>query len=83
MNDAMDLRRASWAAAFGLAVTLSTVAAAVAVALNTVAGVSETALVLAVLLIGFSASWVLTGHIERTQRPAHRVAVVPLRRPAG
>ena len=83
MNVVMEVRRASWVAAFGLALGISTVAAAVAVALSTVAGISETMLVLAVVIIGFAASWALTGHVERSYRPAHRVAVVPLRRPVG
>lgn len=81
----MDIRREFLGAAIRLAMVLSTVAAVVAVGIDSVGDVSATGLVVAVAAVGFVSSWVLTGRIARTAPAArqHRVSVVPLRHPVG
>ncbi len=84
----MEIRRATYGAAVRLALVFSTVAAAVAVALDAVGEVSTTRMLVAVGVIGFATSWVQTGRVARTfearpMRPTHRVTVMPLRHPIG
>jgi hypothetical protein len=79
MKHEMELRRATWSAALRLAFVVSGLAAIVAVALSAVGHVSPAALVTAVMVIGFTASWVQTGRVARVHHE-HRVAVVPTRR---
>jgi hypothetical protein len=80
MNGEMEIRRATWSAAVRLALLVSALAAAVTVALSAAGDVPRGALVLAVVLVGFAASWIQTGRIVRAYRPSHRVLVVPVRR---
>jgi hypothetical protein len=61
MNNEMDLSRHPWIAAIKLALAVSTTAALVAMLLVSIADVSQTAIVLTVIAIGFSASWVQSG----------------------
>jgi hypothetical protein len=81
----MQLRWDVLGAAIRLAVVLSVVAAAIALGLHAVGGVSQTALVLTVMAVGFVASWVQTGRISRStaHHAAHRLTVVPLRHPVS
>ena len=79
MKHDMELRKATWSAALRLAFVVSALAAIVAVALSAAGDVSPAALVAAVMVIGFTASWVQTGRVARVHH-AHRVAVVPTRR---
>ncbi|MGH9135143.1 MAG: hypothetical protein ACRDZZ_14490 [Ilumatobacteraceae bacterium] len=74
----MELRKATWTAALRLAFVVSAVAAAIAVALSAAGDVPQTALVAAVMLVGFVASWVQTGRVARVHHE-RRVAVVPVR----
>jgi hypothetical protein len=71
--------RAVWAASLRLALIVSTVAAFAVVALGAAGDVTEPAVVLAVMLVGFALSWAQCG---RLARPAggHRVTLVAMRR---
>jgi len=61
MHAPMELRRAHWTAAVRLAMIVSAVAVAVALALNAFGDVSQTALVVAVIVVGFVVSWIHSG----------------------
>ncbi|HWM20087.1 MAG TPA: hypothetical protein VNO51_10390 [Ilumatobacteraceae bacterium] len=78
MKHDMELRRATWSAALRLAFVVSALAAIVAVTLSTAGDVPRGALVAAVMLVGFVASWVQTGRVARVHHQ-HSVAVVPTR----
>ena len=84
-NGLMELRRKTFGAAVKLAVALSAVATAIALGLDAAGGISQTALVLTVMVVGFVASWVQTGRVSRStaHRSTHRLTVVPLRHPVG
>ena len=84
-NGHMELRRRTFGAAVKLAVALSAVATAIALGLDAAGGVSQTALVLTVMVVGFVASWVQTGRVSRStaHHTAHRLTVVPLRHRVG
>ena len=84
-NRHMEIRRATFGAAVKLALALSVVATAIAIGLDAIGGVSRTALVLTVIVVGFVTSWIQTGRVSRTaaRRPAHRLTVVPLHHPVG
>jgi len=77
----MDSRRNIFGAAAKLALALSTIATAIAFGIGSVGEAQQTALVLAVMVVGFVASWVQTGRLSRstTHDAAHRLTVVPLR----
>ncbi len=79
MKHEMELRKATWSAALRLAFVVSGLAAIVAVALSAAGHVSPPALIAAVMVIGFTASWVQTGRVARVHHE-HRVVVVPTRR---
>lgn len=74
----MELRRSTWSAAVRLAITLSVLAVAVAVLLHTI-GLSQPVIVLGVILVGFTTSWVRTGHVAEQhamlRAPSRRVTV--------
>lgn len=57
----------TWTAAIRLGLVVSAVAAAIAVALTAFGDVSQTALVIAVIVVGFVVSWI---HSGRTAMPA-------------
>jgi fermentation-respiration switch protein FrsA (DUF1100 family) len=84
-NGHMEVRRNTFGAAVKLAVVLSVVATAIALGLDAAGGISQTALVLTVMVVGFVASWVQTGRVSRStaHHTAHRLTVVPLRQPVG
>ena len=81
----MHERRTTYGAAVRLALIFSTVAALAAMALHSIGGVSTPRLLVAVVVIGFTTSWVQTGRIARTAPvpTVRRVAVMPLRQPIG
>lgn len=56
----MDVSRISWSEVLRLAVVISTIAAVIAVILTSVGDVSQTAIVVTVMVVGFVASWVQT-----------------------
>jgi hypothetical protein len=72
MNVTVDLDRDTWAALVKLAMTISIAAVIVAVVLSAAGGVPHAAIVLAVIVVGFSCSWVRTGRVHRQH------ATVPL-----
>ncbi len=79
MKHEMELRKATWSAALRLAFIVSGLAAVVAIALSAAGDVSRGALVAAVMVIGFVASWVQTGRVARVHHE-HRVIAVATRR---
>ncbi len=81
----METRRATYAAAIKLALVLSVVAAAATLGLEAIGEVSQTALLLTVIVVGFVTSWIQTGRVSRAaaHRPGHRLTVVPLHHPVG
>lgn len=81
----MDIRRARFGAAVRLAVLLSLAAAGLTLALEASGDVSPFRLVGVVMIVGFVASWVVTGRVARPGHVVahHRVAVIPLRHHVG
>ncbi|HUF96889.1 MAG TPA: hypothetical protein VMM60_02095 [Ilumatobacter sp.] len=82
----MELRRATYRAAIRMAMSLSAVSVALALLIDSTTGVSQTTLVLAVIVVGFVSSWVSTERVARanalrtraiTQPSGHRVTVLP------
>lgn len=73
----MELRRRSWTAAVRLAVLISIVAGVAAVAVSVLGEVPQAAVVLPVIVIAFTASWIQTARIHRA---AAAPAVLPSRR---
>ncbi|HSM64868.1 MAG TPA: hypothetical protein VK860_01045 [Ilumatobacteraceae bacterium] len=61
----MELSRRTWNAAVKLAVIISIAAASFVVAVQPGGGVPQAAIVLPVIVIAFSASWVQTGRVRR------------------
>ena len=75
----MELRRTTWEAAIRLAITMSVIAVAVAAILHTL-GIAQPVIVLGVIVIGFTTSWVRTGRIvEHEHLGARRAVTVPVR----
>ena len=62
----MEISRRTWAAALKLAVVMSLVAALVAVVASAVGDVPAAVIVLPVVVIAFTLSWVQTGRVMRT-----------------
>lgn len=82
----MDARRTTYRVAVRTATALSAVAVVAAIVFDSVTGVSPTMLVLAVIVVGFVASLVVTERIARStsEQPrvihvhrGHRVTVLP------
>jgi hypothetical protein len=65
----VELSRRTWNAAVKLAVVISISAALVAVALYAAGDVPQAAIVLPVIVVAFTASWIQTGRIRRTEAP--------------
>ena len=61
----MDVRRDMYVAAVRLALVLSLGAVLLAVALQSVGGLSTPRFVSAVAVVGFVTSWMVTGRVER------------------
>ena len=62
----MEISRRTWAAALKLAFVVSLVAALLAVAASTLGNVPAAAIVLPVVVVAFTLSWVQTGRVMRT-----------------
>lgn len=80
----MDARREMFGAAMIVGSVWSALAAALVIGLDSIGAASRPTLVLAVIVIGFVASWVQTGRVARTSEPGHRrlhVAVARARQP--
>jgi hypothetical protein len=69
----MELSRRTWTAAIRLALLMSVAAALIAVGVSSVGDVPQAAVVLPVIVVAFTASWVQTGRLRRER------ATVPLR----
>jgi ABC-type Mn2+/Zn2+ transport system permease subunit len=66
MNDLVELDRRSWNVAVRLAAALSVVAAFVAVFVSAAGDVPQAAIVVPVIVVAFTASWITTGRVRRT-----------------
>ncbi len=65
MNKHMELSRPNWNAAIKLAVVISIVAGFAAVVASTAGDVPHSAIVLSVIVVGFTASWIQTNRLRR------------------
>lgn len=65
----MEVSRRTWEAAIKLAVAISILAAIVAVAITTAGDVPQVAIVIPVIVIAFTASWIRTGQVRREPVP--------------
>jgi len=70
----MELRRRTWIAALKLAIVVSALAAVIAIAVSAAGEVPQVAIVLPVILIAFTASWVQTGRVRREAAPVRVTA---------
>lgn len=68
-DEAMELRRRTWSAAIQLALVVSVLAVAVAVAARSLGDVPQAAIVLPVMIVAFVASWIRTGRVRREATP--------------
>ncbi len=73
----MEISRRTWTAAVKLAIVLSLFAAAIAVGVVQMANVSQTAVVLPVIVVAFLASWIQTERIQR--RAMAEMVIIPAR----
>jgi hypothetical protein len=69
MNHAVELSRRTWNAAVKLAIVMSIVAALVAVTLTSTRDVPQAAIVLPMIVIAFTASWIQSGRMRREPSP--------------
>jgi len=65
MNAFVELRRRTWVAALRLAVIVSIIGAVIAIGASVVGDVAQAAIVIPVIIVGFAASWVQTGRVQR------------------
>ena len=65
MNNHLELSRPNWNAAVKLAVVISIVAGFAAVVASAASDVPQSAIVLSVIVVGFTASWILTNRLRR------------------
>jgi len=63
----MEINRQAWTTAFRLAVLISVVSALVAVVVSVAGDVPQAAIVLPVIVIAFTASWIQTGRVLHGQ----------------
>ncbi len=65
----MELSRHTWNAAIKLAVVISVMAGLAAVLVSAVGDVPQAAIVLPVIVVAFSASWIQTNRVRREHAP--------------
>ncbi len=65
MNASVELRRRTWVAALRLALIMSVVGAIIAIGASLAGDVAQAAIVIPVIVVGFAASWVQTGRVQR------------------
>lgn len=65
----METNRQPWASVLKLALIISIAAAVVAIALSTAGEIPQAAIVLPVIIIAFTVSWVQTGRPQRREVP--------------
>ena len=78
----MENRRQTWIAAIRLAFVISAVAALASVALSMIGHISDSIIVIAVVVVAFAASWVQTGRVQAGSAPAHVAVPLHLNVPA-
>lgn len=76
MIDNVNMSRRTWAAAIRLAVVVSVLAAVLAVVASSLGNLPDAAIVLPVIIVAFTASWVQTSRIRR-ERDAVQIAPMP------
>ena len=69
MNESVELSRHTWTAAIRLAVVISIIAVVAAVVVTTVGNVPQAAIVLPVIVVSFTASWIQTNRDRRAPAP--------------
>jgi ABC-type Mn2+/Zn2+ transport system permease subunit len=69
MNGLVELSRHTWNAAIKLAVIVSIVAVFAAIAISAAGDVPQAAIVLPVIVVGFTASWIQTSRVRREHVP--------------
>ncbi len=67
MNADVEFSRDAWIAIIRLAVVVSTAAALFAIGMSLAGDVSEATIVLPVIVVGFAASWTMTGRMHAVQ----------------
>lgn len=79
MNKDVELSRSTWNAAVRLAVVVSSIAVVAALLVSAAGDVPQAAVVLPVIVVAFTASWIQTGRARRdpatlptTVAPSHR-----------
>ena len=72
MNADVDFSRDAWIAIIRLAVVVSTAAALFAIGMSLAGDVSEATIVLPVIVVGFAASWTMTGRMQFGREPRHQ-----------
>jgi hypothetical protein len=65
MNGCVDIDRRTWTEAVKLAVLISIFAGLAAVVVSSAGGAPQAAIVLPVIVVAFSASWIQTGRVRR------------------
>jgi len=73
MNADVELRRDAWFAIIKLAVVVSTAAAMFAIGMSLASDVSQAAIVIPVIVVGFASSWTLTGRVQTVRIEPRRV----------
>ena len=74
----MELSRRTWTAAVKLALVVSTLAALLAIAATSMGDVPQLAIVLPVIVVAFTLSWIQTGRVRR--RATSDLMFSPVRR---
>jgi len=69
MKEVVELSRHTWNAAIKLAVVISIVAVLAAVAMSALGNVPQAAIVLPVIVVAFTASWIQTDRVSRQHAP--------------
>ena len=65
----MELSRRTWIAVVKLAIALSVVAALIAVGLSSTGDIPQAAIVLPLIVVAFTASWIQTGRLRSQPVP--------------
>jgi len=69
MKEPVELDRHTWNAAFKLAVVISVVAGLAAIAVSAAGDVPQAVIVLPVIVVAFTASWIQTTRVRREHAP--------------
>ena len=78
----METDRQTWPAVLKLALLISVIAAFVAIAVSATGDIPQAAIVLPVIVVAFTASWVQSGRAQRREAPVriatpHQRAAAP------